>query len=80
MALLEITRFFFDTETNNVKLQLAIPVEVEYSFDSATNGFPVDYLTGELFLDGQVAKVGSYRPKSDDGTTVPENTTEGQQF
>lgn len=80
MALLQITAFYFDTETNNIKLQLAIPAQVGYAYDGATNGEPVDYYTGELFLDGQIAQVGSYRPKSSDGTTVPENVTEGTTF
>lgn len=80
MALLQVTAFYFDTETNNVKLQLAIPAAVEYAYDGATNGEPMDYFSGELFLDGAISQVGSYRPKSSDGTTVPENTTEGTTF
>lgn len=77
MALMEITKFYFDTDTNNIKLRLAIPASVDYEYDNATNGDPLDYYAGELYLDGAIAKVGSYRPASLDGTTVPENVSEG---
>jgi hypothetical protein len=80
MALWEITKFYFDTENNNIKLRLALPTEVEYDFDLATNGEPLDYYSGELYLDGAIQKVGSYRPASTDGTTVPENVSEGETF
>lgn len=68
MSLLRLTDLFFDTETHNVKLRFTVDEPVSYQFDHGTYSDGQGFYEGELYIDGDVVKVASYRPPSLDGT------------
>lgn len=68
MALLPISQLFFDTETKNVTMRFTVEETVPYEYDTTTYGPPTGYYEGQLYIDGEVTKVASFRPPAKDGS------------
>jgi hypothetical protein len=67
MAFYSINNFIYDSETNNIRVQLTREVEAGYPFVSET-GPAYEVLEAQIYLDGSTALVGKYYPESIDGT------------
>lgn len=68
MSYYPINQFFYDSESNNIRVQFAVYTEKTY--DTAEMDDPYDVVEAELFLDAGKFKIGEYRPAALDGSVT----------
>jgi hypothetical protein len=66
MAYYQVSNFWIDTATGNMWVQFTEDIDVSYPTYENAGG--QDFYEAQLYLDGQVAKIGAVRPESEDGT------------
>ena len=67
MAFYQITSFYYDESSDNIRVQFVKYKDVEYEVNDPMD-LPYDVLEAQIFLDGGKSKIGEYIPASVDGT------------
>lgn len=67
MAFYTVNTFIYDSESNNIRVQLTRPVDVDYDYTEET-GPPYEVIETQIYLDANTMKIGQYFPASVDGT------------
>ncbi|UMO76314.1 hypothetical protein SEA_TOMAS_137 [Streptomyces phage Tomas] len=73
MAFHRITEFYYDTETKNIRIQFALPLDEQPEYETMPGDIATESFEAEVFLDAGTVKIGEYHPGSADGTIAPEN-------
>ena len=67
MAFYQITSFYYDDSSDNIRVQFVKYKELEYEVTDPMDQ-PYDVLEAQIYLDGGKAKIGQYIPASVDET------------
>lgn len=67
MAFYQITSFYYDDSSDNIRVQFVKYKELEYEVTDPMDQ-PYDVLEAQIYLDGGKVKIGEYIPASVDET------------
>jgi len=71
MTFYKISEFYYDSDTKNIRIQFALPLDETPEYETLPGDIPTETFEAEIFLDAGTNKIGEYHPGSVDGNVAP---------